>query len=401
MWRDVESISPRPMPMAKQGRKRPRSGRNERSSGVTSEPLARRRRNASALAPTTSMATVPSMKGAPTMAPIATCSDSPPARTATTGISDSGSAVPTAASRLPMAPSPRSRRLPAHSIAFVNRIAPPMISANAAASRSPVMRKLLPAAARRSQRRGSGSSLTVPSWASADTSKGYREMEGDRGRMTAVATRWASFDCYGTLIDWNAGIRTELTRIFGEPDADRLLSRYHELEPRLQADEPTLPYREVMAGVLAELARDEGVELPAAEADALGRSLPSWPAFAEVPDELRAARERGWQLAILSNTDRDLIEASMERIGVPFEFAIVASEIGSYKPALGHWRAFEQRVGRLPDVHVAASLYHDVGPANQLDLRSVWVNRLGERPGPQPTREIPDLSTLPDVLDEL
>ena len=93
---------------------------------------------------------MPSMKGAPTMAPIATCSDSPPARTATTGISDSGSAVPTAASRLPTAPSPRSRRLPDHSIAFVNRIAPPMISANAAASRSPVMRRLLPAAARRS-----------------------------------------------------------------------------------------------------------------------------------------------------------------------------------------------------------------------------------------------------------
>ena len=91
----------------------------------------------------------------------------------------------------------------------------------------------------------------------------------------------------------------------------------------------------------------------------------------------------------------------MARIGVPFDFAIVASEIGSYKPAHGHWRAFEQRVGRLPDVHVAASLYHDVGPANELGLKSVWVNRLGEQPGPEPTREIPDLSTLADVLDEL
>ena len=91
----------------------------------------------------------------------------------------------------------------------------------------------------------------------------------------------------------------------------------------------------------------------------------------------------------------------MARIGVPFDLAIVASEIGSYKPAHGHWRAFECEAGRLPDVHVAASLFHDIGPENELSLRSVWVNRLGERAGPRPTREIPDLSTLPEVLDEL
>jgi FMN phosphatase YigB (HAD superfamily) len=95
------------------------------------------------------------------------------------------------------------------------------------------------------------------------------------------------------------------------------------------------------------------------------------------------------------------MEASMERIGVPFELAIVASEIGSYKPALGHWHRFEQEVGRLPDVHVAASLFHDIGPANELGLRSVWVNRLGERPGPRPTEEIANLTPLPDVLGRM
>jgi 2-haloacid dehalogenase len=112
-----------------------------------------------------------------------------------------------------------------------------------------------------------------------------------------VGTRWASFDCYGTLIDWNAGIRTELARILGEADADRLLSRYHELEPRIQKENPTLPYRDVTAGVLAELAGEEGIELPAAGADALGRSLPSWPAFHEVPDEpvLRGSGAGGWR----------------------------------------------------------------------------------------------------------
>ena len=218
-----------------------------------------------------------------------------------------------------------------------------------------------------------------------------------------MATRWASFDCYGTLIDWNAGIRTELIRIFGEPDAGRLLSRYHELEPRIQKDDPTLPYREVMAGVLAELARDEGVELPAAEADALGRSLPSWPPFAEVPDELRAARERGWRLAILSNADRDLIEASMERIGVPFEFAIVASEIGSYKPARGHWDAFAERTAsdRGAHIHVGASLYHDIAPAAELGIPAIWINRLGEQSDLPRAAEMPDLRGLADALDRV
>ena len=85
-----------------------------------------------------------------------------------------------------------------------------------------------------------------------------------------------------------------------------------------------------------------------ADLDALGRSLPSWPVFPEVPSGARGGRDAGWKLAILSNSDRDFIEASMASIGVEFELAIVASEIGSYKPALGHWRAFEQRIGRLP-----------------------------------------------------
>ena len=195
--------------------------------------------------------------------------------------------------------------------------------------------------------------------------------------------RWVTFDCYGTLIDWNAGLRAAL-------GSDELLERYHEIEPQVQEESPGMPYRLVMG----EVARRIGAPDPA-------DTLPEWQPFPEVRDALERVRADGWKLVILSNTDRDYIEASMARIGVPFEFAIVASEIGSYKPAPGHWRAFEQRVGRLPDAHVAASLYHDVGPANELGLKSVWVNRLGERLGPEPTREIPDLSTLKEALDEL
>ena len=217
-----------------------------------------------------------------------------------------------------------------------------------------------------------------------------------------MSTRWATFDCYGTLVDWNGGIGGELGRLLGEEHRARLLARYHELEPQLQRD-GALSYREVMARALDSLAVEESVELAEGERDALVRSLPSWPVFAEVPGALAEARRRGWRLAILSNSDRDLIEASMRAIGVRIDVAIVAGEIGSYKPARAHWDVFfgSTHASRERHVHVAASLFHDIAPANELGLHSVWINRLDERPGPEPTRELLDLASLPDVLDEL
>ncbi len=217
-----------------------------------------------------------------------------------------------------------------------------------------------------------------------------------------MGERWASFDCYGTLIDWNDGIGNELARLFGDDARGRLLRRYHELEPQVQAASPELAYREVLAATLQAVAASEGLEVPLGEADALARSLPQWRAFPDVHAALLEARARGWRLCILSNSDRDLIEASIAQIGAPFDLAIVASEIGSYKPAHGHWLAFRDRVGRLPDAHVAASLFHDVAPAVELGIPTVWINRLGERRrGPRPDRVLPDLTGLADVLDEL
>jgi 2-haloacid dehalogenase len=218
-----------------------------------------------------------------------------------------------------------------------------------------------------------------------------------------VAARWATFDCYGTLVDWNAGIGAELGRLFGSSVREQMLARYHVIEPRVQSQHPAWSYRDVMAAVLAELASEAGVALPADERDALGRSLPGWPVFAEVPGALAGARGRGWALVALSNSDRGLIEASLQAIGVPFDGAIVASEIGSYKPAHGHWRAFYESTGadRSGHVHVAQSHFHDIVPAHDLGIRSIWINRLGERAEPAPTRELPDLAGLADVLDEL
>jgi 2-haloacid dehalogenase len=213
-----------------------------------------------------------------------------------------------------------------------------------------------------------------------------------------VAERWATFDCYGTLIDWNGGIRAELARLFGAEHSGELLHRYHELEPAIERGQPGLSYREVMRRALERLG-----DVPAGEEDALGESLPRWQPFPEVRPALEETRERGWKLAILSNTDRDLIEASKEAIGVPFDETIVASEIGSYKPGHKHWEEFFARTDapREAHVHVAGSLFHDITPATELSLRSVWINRLGERPLPRPTRELHDLAGLPQVLDDL
>jgi 2-haloacid dehalogenase len=211
-----------------------------------------------------------------------------------------------------------------------------------------------------------------------------------------MAERWATFDCYGTLIDWNGGIRRELARVFGEERADEQLERYHDIEPALQAGGERT-YREVMAAAM------EALGAPAAERECLGEALPGWQPFPEVRSALEEARARGWKLALLSNTDRDFIESSQEQIGVPFELAVVASEIGSYKPGHEHWLRFFEESGapREGHVHVAQSHFHDIVPAHELGLRSIWINRDGEQRSPAPTRELRNLSALRETLDEL
>jgi 2-haloacid dehalogenase len=210
--------------------------------------------------------------------------------------------------------------------------------------------------------------------------------------------RWATFDCYGTLIDWNGGIRAELADVFGAGRVDEQLGRYHEVEPELEAD-GLRAYREVLTEAMRRLGAPPGREYGLAE------SLPGWEAFPEVPAALQELRARGWRLALLSNTDPDLIAASQVQIGVPFDEVVVASEIGSYKPAHKHWSEFFARTGAPPEghVHVAASLFHDIAPARELGLKSIWINRLGEQApaGSLPDRELPDLVGLPATLDEL
>lgn len=218
-----------------------------------------------------------------------------------------------------------------------------------------------------------------------------------------MAERWATFDCYGTLVDWNGGIRAEFEKLFGVEHADRLLARYHELEPEIQATQPGASYREVLTLALERLVEEEGIALPEGETSALARSLPSWPVFDDVPVALAQARARGWKLGILSNTDRDLIDASMVSIGIAFQRVIVASEIGSYKPAKRHWEVFREQTGagETNHVHVAQSLFHDITPATDLGIPSIWINRFGEPADERPRKTLPSLTGLADALEEI
>jgi 2-haloacid dehalogenase len=214
--------------------------------------------------------------------------------------------------------------------------------------------------------------------------------------------RWATFDCYGTLVDWDQGIRSSLERVWPEADSAFLLERYHEIEPRVELG-GSLPYREVLRQSLALVAESEGLLLDDSSETALADSLPSWPVFPEVPRALAELRDRGWSLAVLSNTDPDLLTASLAAIGVPVDLTVTAAEARSYKPAHGHWERFFADTGadRPHHVHVAASLFHDIAPARELGLTAVWINRLGEESDLPRAGELTDLAPLPDALDSL
>ncbi len=214
--------------------------------------------------------------------------------------------------------------------------------------------------------------------------------------------RWATFDCYGTLIDWERGIMDAFTGLWPGADAHALLATYQALERQAQSGANT-PYTEVLADVLRRVAARHDLALADDDRDALSRSLPEWPPFAEVPDALAELRARGWKLAILSNTDPQLLDASIRRIGVEIDLRITVADAGSYKPAHGHWDSFFRATDadRAGHVHVAASLFHDIAPCAELGLRAVWINRTGETTQLPTAAELSDLRSLPDVLDGL
>lgn len=214
---------------------------------------------------------------------------------------------------------------------------------------------------------------------------------------------WVTFDCYGTLIDWERGITDALLPFLPEQiDRRALAARYIAMEAEFEAEGYHL-YRDVLDRVGRRVLRSLDAAIPESAASPLPPSLAEWETFPEVPAALRSLVERGRLLAILSNVDRDLLELSIGRIGVRPDLAITAEDCGSYKPAHGHWLRFLERTGAAKErvVHVGASQYHDMRPAAALGLRSIFIDRHGEPLETSPTRVLRDLSTLPDVIDEL
>jgi 2-haloacid dehalogenase len=212
--------------------------------------------------------------------------------------------------------------------------------------------------------------------------------------------RWATFDCYGTLIDWDRGLRASLDGLFPGRGDDALI-RFHEIEPTLQRD-GARTYRQVLTDAVPSIADELGGGV-VPDVGALAASVPSWPPFPEVNEALTTLRDRGWRIGILSNTDTDYLDGSLRLIGVPVDRRIVASEIGSYKPAAAHWDVFFRESGADRDrhVHVGASLFHDVDPCAALGLPCVWINRKAETSPVARAAELPDLRGLPDLLDRL
>jgi len=218
-----------------------------------------------------------------------------------------------------------------------------------------------------------------------------------------------TFDCYGTLIDWEAGILAGLRAVLdprGVPvDDEDLLARYAAHEARIEAG-PYVRYREVLGASLAGVCAELGVEPTPDELAAFGGSVGDWPAFPDSAEALARLHQR-FGLAVITNCDDDLFAASNRRLGVDFDFVITAQQVGAYKPSLRGFEVAFERIDRPRDriLHVAQSLFHDHVPAKALGLTSVWVNRRHDRPGSGatppaeavPDLVVPDMATLADL----
>jgi len=190
---------------------------------------------------------------------------------------------------------------------------------------------------------------------------------------------WLSFDCYGTLIDWETGLLGYLRPLFrnkGSAISDaRILALYSDFEPREQAGQYRA-YRDVLAGVVRDFARELRFEVTNGEANGLAESIRDWQPFADTVAGLQCLQSRH-KLAVLSNIDDDLFAHTAPKLRVRFDAVVTAQQVHSYKPLFKNFEALLQRVAVPRDrlLHVAESLYHDVAPASELGISTVWVNR--------------------------
>jgi len=220
----------------------------------------------------------------------------------------------------------------------------------------------------------------------------------DYGRFDAL-----TFDCYGTLIDWEAGILAGLRSVLGprglEPPDEELLEVFARSEAAAEAG-PYLRYREVLGRCMGEVGTHYGIVPDDAEIAAFGGSVVDWPAFADSRTALERLHAR-FRLGILTNCDDDLFAGSAARLGIDFDWVVTAEQVGAYKPDRRNFHAAFERLGlpRERILHVAQSLFHDHAPAQALGLTTVWIDRRHDRTGfgATPPAEAVPAATFPDM----
>lgn len=212
-----------------------------------------------------------------------------------------------------------------------------------------------------------------------------------------------TFDCYGTLIDWDQGIAAAfaaaMTAHGGNLEVPRVLQAYERVEPVVEA-ERYRSYREVLGESARRVARELGWALPESRAGFLAESLPSWPPFPDTNAALERLARAGYILGILSNVDDDLLAGSRQHFTVSFDLIVTAQQARSYKPADGHFVMARERIGGKRWLHAAQSHFHDVVPCRRLGIPVAWVNRKGHTApeGQRPDRELRTLTDLADWL---
>jgi 2-haloacid dehalogenase len=188
--------------------------------------------------------------------------------------------------------------------------------------------------------------------------------------------RWVTFDCYGTIVDWNTALVGALREVFGDEAPATLEGDFHDAEKRVKhGDDGYHRYRDVLAASVREMAAGRGHELREGEADVLGRAWGTIAPFADAATGLGGLRDRGFRLAILTNCDDDLFALTRAQLPVPMDEVVTAEQVRSYKPDHAHFEEFRRRVQPDAWVHAANSWEHDVVPAAELGLPRIWVDR--------------------------
>jgi len=212
-----------------------------------------------------------------------------------------------------------------------------------------------------------------------------------------------TFDCYGTLIDWENGIADAFLRAAREDGIElrreEVLRLYELIEPIVEREQFRL-YRDVLTETATRVAHALGWPLAFERGTFLVNSLPSWKPFPDTNAALERLRDAGYRLGILSNVDDDLLRATRRQLAADFDPIVTAQQVQSYKPAPGHWRVARERIGDARWLHAAQSNYHDVVAANAQGIPTAWVNRRGDTalPGGTPNYEVRDLAGLAGLL---